>query len=214
MLPLCVFVQRLLSENEERAGPGFGAFFSFVLIWLVGAAVLTASAGSPMSWYAPAFLPIWALFTGGALNFALGEWRFGRRFGASLVLISLALSGVAALRFSPALHRYEEWQKLSRRQLAYLERFEAKVAATAPGEVAFLPGAPFYEWRDGPVGIARVAGIADYGLRAYAELALPGYRVRVDFETPSDQDVAPTPGVITIRIAARPPRKQDPARAR
>ena len=77
---------------------------------------------------------------------------------AGLACLAIAMAG-AGLRYSPAVHRYEEWRLLDSRQADFLERFDRAVSRTEPGAVAYVRGLPRMQPSLEPVGVREASGV-------------------------------------------------------
>jgi hypothetical protein len=142
--------------------------------WLLGVLLLNGIAGEVASWYAYAALPPGALLVGalaaGAAR-ADGSGRGARAVAAATALLLL----VMALRYSPLLHAYPDWQRVSEGCVAYLDRVRAAAAGAPPGAVRSVPDLPV--GLASPlerVGVRSALGLAPYSVEAWAALALEG----------------------------------------
>ncbi len=192
----------LATAATHRPPPGrLAVFLGF---WLLCLALMTGVSGERASWYAVPFLPPYALLLGLVAEAAARGARAPRR-GSALASAALVLLLVGShLRYSSLLHAYPEWDELSRQERDFLDRLGDAVRAAAPGSTVQVPalplgtGAPLER-----VGVRSALCLTDYSAEAWAELALPGRRVRVRLYTGGPPSPA-EPGVVTVDAVPLP----------
>ncbi len=194
-----VLAAAALAMLLRRADPAHRRVLGFAALWLVLAGAITAVSGERRSWYGTLFLPPVALLLGAAIDAGIANWRSRRPSSAALLALAAGL-GLASLAYTPLARDYDEWSRIGRRQADYLARVADAARTTPIGGVAVVEGLPRREPRRGAVGVHEASGIAAYGVRAWAELALGEPPVRVVAVRPGG---APEPkaGVVTLALA-------------
>ena len=195
-----VCVATLLALGRPARGRPTGLL---LLLWIALAVLVTGLSGVLRSWYALAFLPPVALALGTLAERGRAAWRGGSRPRAAAALATLA--GVLLLQLGGLVRMDAAGEKraasLAAREL--VERFRAEVERAEPGTTLVIdarppPGSALRHGRD----TSRPMVLAPYSLEAWAALALPDVRVRVDVRREELLQRA-EPGEILVLLVAR-----------
>jgi hypothetical protein len=173
---------------------------------VVGAALLVlttslyAAAGLVQPWYLAIPLAGFALVWGAAIEVLAGSWRSRgrtRKIVAACGLASAVTLVATWAPLSPLFHHYPQWEDGTRDTERYLARL-SHVIESAPRGVAIPHGGPRMWARDSGDG-PRLIGttvLHAYSVRAWAQLAYPGTRVRI--ESTDVRNVEPDEIVIVL----------------
>jgi len=181
------------------------------LAWLLAVGLAYAIAGEMSPWYM--FLPVagMAIVYGafaGALARAVRLARPPARWAAALGAALLATLLVWQAAYSPAFYPYREWTEGTRVAGEFLEQATAVLAQAQPGTA--VEGPPLPTWvHPRPEEASRphvygAAVFAEYTIQAWARLAYPERRIRVEIARDMNQAVA-SPDEVLLVLTRRLP---------
>jgi hypothetical protein len=127
---------------------------------------------------------------------------------------ALAIAFVVAWQgsYSPAFHRYSEWERATQVARDFETRLAARIEASAPGDVIDAPPLPMWAAPyQGVPGIEGAAVLSDYSVQAWAELVFPERQIRVSgieggvlpLEHGSSSTSASAPDHLRVRLSRR-----------
>jgi hypothetical protein len=166
-------------------------------IWFVGLVAITALSGVERGWYELAFVPIRCLVIAWLVSTAASAPR-----PLSAAQLGLAL-GLVALDTWPSIPApaLDDLRRASDAERAFLARFENSVRAGAAGTRITVPNLPMelastsMLLRDNRT----IAVLAPYSVEAYAELALPERKIRLEY--PHSRSAPPAADELVVVLA-------------
>lgn len=153
------------------------------LTWVVVLALTYSASGSMQPWYFLIPVAGWAMFLAALVDGLLSVVRRKDAMTlvpsvASLVLLTIVIGW--QMRYSPVVHRYDEWARATTASEEFLGRLKARIEESPDGVTVTAP--PIPTWVRGTKDAASIWGAAvltDYSVQAWAELVFPDRRVRV-----------------------------------
>jgi len=166
-----------------------------------------AAAGLVQPWYLEIPAAGFALIFGAAVEALVFAWRSEHAGGRLLAVVGLS-SGLALVwiwaPLSPLFHRYTEWENGTLAAQHYLSKLSRVIEAAPQGKVIVHPGPRL--WARGSDEGPRVIGsmlLHSYSVGAWARLAYPDDRIRIEWKDLDSLTAASDEVVIALRYSSR-----------
>ena len=187
--------------SRPWCGMGLGVF------WFGLVSVVYSATGAFSAWYLLVPLAGWVVLAGSMAEGMIRTTRESdrwRRWGAVAGLIFLLGLLGGQVRYSPVVHRYEEWERASEASREFLADLEHRIEVAKDGAVLAVSDLPMRVQVPADRPAVRAASIlTDYSVQAWADLTFPQRRVRV--RTGERVPEVASPGEVLIVLTGRKP---------
>ena len=122
------------------------------------------------------------------------------RASASLATLFVALILFINVRGVPAFAFHPEWRDLSILTDRFLGELGSRIDAAGGGEIIEVGGLPYGSRRRPGSPIVLAAGMTDYTVQAWTDLAYPSRNIRVAFPLPAPPPPAEDEVLVIVRV--------------